>query len=251
MINSLENKIVVITGGAGQVGKAAAKRFAELGARVFIIVRRDLEKAKEIVAALSNSHLQHDAILASVTDTTSLKAAVTIITDRAGRCDLLINAAGITKGLSPRDFERYTDEIVDEILITNIRGPFATIREFTPLLKNSGQALVINISSAAGKRASNSNIIYGASKIGLELITSSLSRVLAPNIRVVNVCPGMLENPTSGAYKPEGTNEKMAQEIPLRRVGKAEDVVATIEALATTMTYVTGSTILLDGGKLA
>jgi 3-oxoacyl-[acyl-carrier protein] reductase len=247
----MKDKIVVITGGAGQVGQAAAKRFADLGARVFIIVRRDLEKAKEIVAALSNAHLEHDAILASITDTASLKTAVGIITERAGKCDLLINAAGITKGLSPRDFEKYTDEIVDEILINNVRGPFATIREFVSLLRNSNNALVINISSAAGKRASNSNIIYGASKIGLELITATLSRVLAPNIRVINVCPGILETPTSGAYKPEGTNEKMAQEIPLGRVGTAKDVVATIEALATTMTYVNGSTILLDGGRLA
>ena len=117
----MKDKIVVITGGAGQVGQAAAKRFAELGARVFIIVRRDLEKAKEIVAALSNSHLEHDAILASITDTESLKAAVGIITERAGKCDLLINAAGITKGLTPRDFEKYTDEIVDEILINNFK----------------------------------------------------------------------------------------------------------------------------------
>jgi len=251
MTNSLENKIVVITGGAGQVGQAAAKRFADLGARVFIIVRRDLEKAKEIVAALPNAHLQHDAFLASITDTKSLKVAVGTITECAGKCDILINAAGISKGIHPRDFEKYTDEIVDEILINNVRGPFATIREFTPLLRNSGQALIINISSAAGKRASHSNIIYGASKIGLELVTASLSRVLAPDIRVVNVCPGILEGSTSGTIKPEGTNERMAQEIPLKRVGTADDVVATIEALATTMTYVTGSTILLDGGRLA
>lgn len=246
------DKIVVITGGAGQVGKAAANRFAELGARVFIIVRRDLENANKIISELPNSHLMHEAILASITDTEGLKMAAEIVSTKAGRCDLLINAAGITKGgIHPKDFEKLTDEIIDEILINNVRGPFATIREFTPLLKNSGDALVINISSAAGKRASHSNIIYGASKIGLELITASLSRVLAPKIRLVNVCPGILENPTSGAYKPEGTNERMAQEIPLKRVGRAEDVVATIEALATTMTYVTGSTILLDGGRLA
>lgn len=247
----MKDKIVVITGGAGQVGQAAAKRFAELGARVFIIVRRDLEKAKEIVAALSNSHLEHDAILASITDTESLKAAVGIITERAGKCDLLINAAGITKGLTPRDFEKYTDEIVDEILINNVRGPFATIREFAPLLRNSEKGLVVNISSTAGRRASHSNIMYGASKIALELVTATLSRVLAPNIRMVSVCPGILEHPTSGAHKPEGTNEKMALEIPLKRVGKAQDVVATIEALATTLTYINGTSILVDGGRLA
>jgi 3-oxoacyl-[acyl-carrier protein] reductase len=119
------------------------------------------------------------------------------------------------------------------------------------LLRNSEAGLIINITSAAGKRASRSNIMYGASKAALELITATLSKVLAPNIRVVNVCPGMLETATSGAVKPEGTNERMSNEIPLRRVGTADDVVATIEALATTMVYITGSTILLDGGRLA
>lgn len=247
----MKDKIVVITGGAGQVGQAAARRFSDLGARVFIIVRRDLEKAKEIVASLSNNHLNHEAILASITDTASLKAAAEIVNLRAGRCDLLINAAGITKGMQARDFEKYSDDMIDEVLINNVRGPFATIREFTPLLRNSEKGLVVNISSTAGRRASHSNIIYGASKIALELVTATLSRVLAPNIRMVSVCPGMLENPTSGAHKPEGTNEKMAQEIPLKRVGKAEDVVATIEALATTLTYINGTSILVDGGRLA
>ena len=247
----MKDKIVVIAGGAGNVGKAAAKRFADLGARIFILVRRDLENAKKIVESLPNSHLQHEAILASTTDTESLKSAVKIISTVAGKCDLLINAAGITKGIHPRDFEKYSDEIVDEILINNVRGPFATIREFATLLRNSENSLIINISSTAGKRASHSNIIYGASKIGLELITATMSRVLSPNTRVVNVCPGILEHPTSGAHKPEGTNEKMAQEIPLKRVGKAEDVVATIEALYTTLKYINGSTILVDGGRLA
>lgn len=247
----MKDKIVVITGGGGQVGQAAAKRFAELGARVFIIVRRDLEKAKEIVSSLPNSQLQHDAILASITDTASLKVAVDIIFKSAGRCDLLINAAGISNGISPADFEKYTDEIVDEILVNNVRGPFATIREFAPLLRNSKAGLIINITSTAGKCASRSNIIYGASKAGLELITATLSKVLAPNIRVVNVCPGMLETATSGIVKPEGANERMAKEVPLNRVGTADDVVSTIEALSTTMTYITGSTILLDGGRLA
>lgn len=247
----MKDKVVVISGGAGNVGKAAAKRFAELGARIFILVRRDLENAKKIVESLPNNHLQHEAILASTTDTESLKSAVKTISTVAGKCDLLINAAGITKGIHPRDFEKYSDEIVDEILINNVRGPFATIREFATLLRNSENSLIINISSTAGKRASHSNIIYGASKIGLELITATMSRVLSPNTRVVSVCPGILEHPTSGAHKPEGTNEKMAQEIPLKRVGKAEDVVATIEALYTTLTYINGSTILVDGGRLA
>jgi 3-oxoacyl-[acyl-carrier protein] reductase len=163
----------------------------------------------------------------------------------------LVNAAGITKSISPKFFDKYTDEIFDEIIISNLRGPFATIREFYPLLQKSGNALVVNITSTAGVRSSNSNLAYGAAKCGLELITKSLSKVVAPSIRMVAISPGILENCTSGAVKPEDYNEKISKEIPLGRVGNGDDVAKTIEALATSLTYINGSTLFLDGGRLA
>ncbi len=248
----MKDKVVVITGGAGSVGQTAAKRFAELGARIFLIVRKDLEKANQIINNLPNQELDHRVFVASITDTDAIKSVVNEITTIANKCDLLINAAGITNSnVSNVNLHSYTDEIIDEILINNVRGTFAVSREFSELLKNSGDGLIINITSTSGRKASPSNIIYGASKVGIEMITKSLSRSLAPTVRVVAICPGMLETPTSGAFKPVGTNERISKEIPLGRVGKADDVVATIEALATSMTYITGSSILLDGGRLA
>jgi 3-oxoacyl-[acyl-carrier protein] reductase len=248
----MKNKVVVITGGAGSVGQAAAKRFAELGARIFLIVRKDLEKANQIINGLANQELDHRVFEASITDTKAVKSVVNEIKIIANKCDLLINAAGITNGnVSNHNLNSYTDEIIDEILINNVRGTFAVSREFADLLKNSGDGLIINITSTSGRKASPSNIIYGASKIALELITKSLSRSFAPTVRVVAICPGMLETPTSGTFKPLGTNERISKEIPLGRVGKTDDVVATIEALATSMIYITGSSILLDGGRLA
>lgn len=248
----MKDKIVVITGGSGNVGRAAAKRFAEQGSTIFLIVRRDLVKANQIISHLPNQQNGHKAFLASITDTAAIKSVVDEIRSKTGKCDLLINAAGITNGNTANKYlDSFTDEIIDEILINNIRGTFAVIREFASLLKNSGNGLIINVTSTAGLRASPSNLMYGASKVALELITKTLSKNLAPEVRVVSICPGILENPTSGAFKPEGTNERMSKEIPLGRVGTPEDVVATIEALATTLTYITGSSILLDGGRLA
>lgn len=243
----LENKTVVITGGCGQVGFATAKRLANKGARIILLTRNNISVAEEMLRDLPGPELNHLVLLASITDTNSLKNAVSKIE----QCDILVNAAGITKSVAPVNFESYTDEMFDEIVISNLRGPFATIREFAPLLRKSNDALVINITSASGVRASNSNLAYGASKAGLELLTKSLSKVLAPNIRVVAICPGYLDTATSGAFKPAGFNEKVSKEIPLGRVGTGDDVAATIEALATTMKYITGSTIMLDGGRLA
>jgi 3-oxoacyl-[acyl-carrier protein] reductase len=246
----MKDKVIVITGGFGSVGQAAAKRFSYLGARVFIIVRKNMESAEEFVKSLPNQELGHQAFLASITDTAALKNVVNEITEKVGKCDLLINAAGITKTLGNM-LESYTDELVDEILINNVRGTFATIREFVPLLRISNDPLIINIASTAALRGGNSNMIYGASKSSLILLTRSLSRLLSPKIRVVAVCPGMLEHTTSGATKPDWYNDKIAKEIPLGRIGTADDVVSTIEALATVMPYVNGSYILLEGGRLA
>lgn len=243
----LENKTVVITGGCGQVGFATAKRLAGKGARIILLVRSNIDAAEKKIKELPNLELNHLALLASITDTDSLKSAVSKI----NQCDILVNAAGITKSISPVNFESYTDEMFDEIVTSNLRGPFATIREFASLLRKSNDALIINITSASGVQASNSNLAYGASKAGLELLTKSLSKVLAPNIRVVAICPGYLDTATSGAVKPAGFNEKVSKEIPLGRVGTGDDVAATIESLATTMKYITGSTIVLDGGRLA
>lgn len=248
---NLNGKIVVITGGMGVVGKVLSKRFADLGARVFIIVRKNIEAANEFVSSLPNKDIDHCAFLSSVTDTISLKNVVEEISKKTDRCDILINAAAVTKTVDNKKIESYTDELIDEILINNVRGTFATIREFSPLLKISKDALIVNITSASALRGSNSNMIYGASKSSIILLTQTLSKALAPNIRVVSVCPGILEHATSGALKPSGWNEKMAQEIPLGRVGTADDVVDAIEALATTMKYVNGSNIILDGGRLA
>jgi NAD(P)-dependent dehydrogenase (short-subunit alcohol dehydrogenase family) len=247
----LNNKTVVITGGCGQVGYATAKRLAQNGARIFTFQRKDLELAKSMMDALPNNHLNHVAIQGSITDLKDLKRAVDIIKSESNSCDILVNAAGINQLMPPKDLEQYTDEMFDSIVENNLRGPFSTIREFLPLLKNSQDALIVNLTSAAGVRASNSNLAYGASKAGLELITQSISKILAPKIRVVALCPGYLESATTGITKHPSFNEMISKEIPLGRVGTGDDVASVIEALATTMKYITGSTIRLDGGRLA
>jgi 3-oxoacyl-[acyl-carrier protein] reductase len=239
------NKTVVITGGMGQIGKASALRLSKLGFRIILLVRKNVEEAEIFLKTLPGNN--HQAFTASITDSTSLKAIVSKI----DQCDVLINAAGITKSIPPKDFEKYTDDIFDEIVINNLRGPFATIREFFPLLKNSKDGLIVNITSASGVRSGSGNLAYGASKAGLELLTKSLSKVLAPNVRIVAICPGYLETATSGAIKPTGFNEQVSKEIPLGRVGTGDDVAATIESLITHIKYATGSSITLDGGRLA
>jgi len=240
-LENLNGKVVVIAGGAGQVGYATAKALSSKGASVIVLVRRDLESAKSMMAQLP---VAGTAMLADVTDTASIKNAVSQIS----QCDILINAVGTTRNIPPVELQNLTDEIFDTIIATNLKGSFVLIREFHSLLAKSGDALIINISSTAGLRASQSNLAYGAAKAGIDLITKTLGKALGPNIRVVGVAPGYLTNPTSGAVKPPGANEQIGKMSPLRRVGQAEDIANAIESIATTMRFVTGQTITVDGG---
>lgn len=241
----MENKIVIITGGCGQVGYATSKIFSENGHTVISLVRKDLDQAIEKMQSISKNN---NAILADITDLNSLKLAANNIENQYGRCDVLINAAGISKSIRPVELDELTDDIFKEILNTNLVGSFSTIREFYPLLKKSSQGVIINLSSTSSARASQSNLAYAASKAGIDLITKSLAKALAPNIRVIGISPGYLENATSGIIKPSNANQKFAEMTPLNRVGSGDDIAKSIYSVSENLTYITGQTIIVDGG---
>lgn len=247
-LSTLDNKTVVITGGSGQVGSETAKLLASKGARVILITRKPVTEITELLSQLPNQQLNHLALTASVTDSASIKLAVEQVKATTNKIDILINAAGYTRNVMPENLSALTDEMFDQIVGTNLRGTFIVIREFYELLKASGDAVVVNLSSTAGMRASKSNLAYGASKAGIDLITKTLGKNLAPTIRVVGVAPGYLENPTSGAVKPAGTNERLSEQSPLKRVGSGTDIANAIKSVIMDMRFVTGQTVLVDGG---
>ena len=146
------------------------------------------------------------------------------------------------------DLEALTDSLFDEILQSNLRGVFATIRAFAPLLKASGDGLIVNVSSIAGFTGTGSNLAYVAAKAGVDVLTKSLAKVLAPQVRVLAVSPGVVDSsfvPGRGA----DFNDKAAATIPLKRIGTVEDIASAIEACATTMRFATGSRFVVDGGR--
>jgi NAD(P)-dependent dehydrogenase (short-subunit alcohol dehydrogenase family) len=244
-LENLNGKVAVITGAGGQVGYATAVRLAEQGCSIVGLVRSKVQEAEAKFATLPNSQLGHRVIQADVVDTASLIAA----RDQIDRCDILVNCASITKNVKPENLDFLTDELFDSIVTVNLRGTYAAIRTFAPLLRATGDGLIVNISSTSAQGASTSNLAYGASKSGINLITKSLGKALAPEIRVVAVVPGFMETPTSGATKPPGMNEKQADTCPLKRIGYGDDVACTIEAIATHIRYATGTIILIDGGR--
>jgi 3-oxoacyl-[acyl-carrier protein] reductase len=251
--SSLQDKVAVIVGGAGGIGAAAARMFAEAGAHVVITHRADstgetskADAAGKIIAALPGSG--HSAFVANVADSATLATLRQHVEAIYGRCDILINTAGFTKPIAHGDLNALTDDLIDEMFRVNWRGQFATVREFAPMLKASGNGLIVSVSSIAGMNGAGSSIVYGATKAGIDVMTKSLARALAPEVRVLGVSPGVVETgfvPGRGAE----FNAKTASTTPLKRVAQADDVAAAILACATHLTFSTGTNIVVDGGR--
>lgn len=241
----LDGQVAVIAGGTGAIGRASAKRFAALGAHVVLLHRGKETAARDFLATLPGSH---DQVIASITDSAQLKSAAESVRARFGRTDILVNSAGFTKPVPAADLDALTDELIDEIFAANWRGVFATIRAFHPMLRDSNDGLVVNVSSIAGFTGVGSNLAYAAAKAGIDVLGRSLARSLAPAVRVLTVSPGVVDSSFVPGRGPD-FNQKTSATMPLKRIGTPEDVAAAIEACATTLRFSTGNIIVVDGGR--
>lgn len=246
----LEGKTAVITGGIGAIGLATARRLAALGASCVLLHRKDAETAEALTAALHRAGptQRHSAMFADITNSATLQHACETVACSYGRCDILVNSAGFTRAVPAADLDALDDHLIDSLMQANFRGVIATIRAFLPLLRASGDGLVANVSSIAAFTGVGSNLAYVAAKAGLDVVGDALAKALAPTVRVVSVSPGAV---ASGFVPGRGTafNTQAAVTTPLGRIGQPDDVAAVIEALATTMRFVTGTRIVVDGGR--
>lgn len=243
-------KVALIIGGAGGIGAETGRMLADVGATIVITHRPGDSQTREaagVVATFSGGR-DHSAYPADIIDSASLEALRAAIEHRYGRLDILINTAGFTKPVPHADLEALDDDLIDRMFQVNWRGQFAAIRTFAPLLKHSGDGLVVSVSSIAAFTGMGSSIAYCAVKAGVDVMTKSLARVLAPEVRVLAVSPGVVDTafvPGRGA----DFNDKVSAATPLRRIGSAEDIAAAITACATHLGYSTGHIIQVDGGR--
>ncbi|WP_334389629.1 SDR family NAD(P)-dependent oxidoreductase [Bradyrhizobium sp. AZCC 2262] len=238
-----------MVGGAGAIGASAARQFSSLGARIVISHRddsREAAAAADVLATLTGEG--HVALAADVAQTATLIALRQEIEARFGRLDVLVNAAGFTKPVPHANLEALDDELIDRMFAVNWRGQFAAIRTFAPLLKASGDGLIVSISSIAGSNGIGSSIAYCAAKAGIDVMTKSLARVLAPEVRVLAVAPGVVD---SGFVpgRDADFNTRTAATTPLKRIASADDIASAILACATQLGFSTGTTFVVDGGR--
>ena len=242
----LAEEVVLITGASGGIGSAISLAYASVGAKVIVGYNSNFEKAQKLCESLPGDG--HVTKYVPILDSAALNVLADEIKVEMGRLDILINNAGVTKVVPHQDLNSLQDDDIDRIFATNFRGSFACVRAFQKLLARSGEGLVVNISSIAGTTAVGSSVAYCASKAAMNSMTMSLARALAPSIRVVAVAPGWVAGEYASRANPAYMQEQI-DKTPLGRIANASDVANTVVALSTTMTFITGCVIPVDGGR--
>jgi NAD(P)-dependent dehydrogenase (short-subunit alcohol dehydrogenase family) len=244
-----DQRIAVITGGAAGIGEAIARRLSDDG---FMIVIADLDgkRAESVAIEITGRGGQAIGRRLDVSMPESVAAMFAWLADDLGRCDVLVNNAGVasTAPLEELPLERWESTIA-----VNVTGALLTTQHAVPLMKKRGRGHIVNISSISGVRASAGRIAYGTSKAAIIGLTRQLAIELAlDNITVNSVAPGPVDTATARAAHTEATRHSYVRLIPMKRYGSPEEIAAAVSFLCSDdASYITGHTIPVDGGFLA
>lgn len=245
----LRGRTVLVTGGASGIGLAAVELFSRCGAKVAMNHLPEDPRGRSEVDRLTREGLDVQGAPGNVADAGSADAMVRAAIERLGGLDILINNAGTPATLEPIDFadlDAMTEEFWGKILSTNLIGPFRCAKAAAAALK-AARGAIVNTASVAGLGRRGSSLAYGASKAGLVNLTRGLARALAPEVRVNAVAPGLIETPWTKPW-PEERKQATLERTMLGRLGQPADIVETMLFLAAGAAYITGETIVVDGG---
>ncbi len=249
----LSGKSAIVTGSAVGVGRSTALALAARGANVVVNYSRSEEEARETAAEVERLGTKALLVRADVSRDEDVRAMVASALDAFGSIDVLVNNAATTAFVNFADLEGLTEEMWDRILAVNLKGPFFCSRAVAGAMKAAGQGAIVNIASVAGVRAVGSSIAYAASKAGLINLTVALARVLAPQVRVNCVAPGFIDTRwlrqgLGPLFEP--ARQRTAEQTPLGRVATPEDITQVVLSLIEGADFVTGQTIVADGGGI-
>lgn len=245
-MKDFQNKVVLVTGGSRGIGRAIAVEFAKRGADIVFTYAGNEAAATETVKACTDAGAKAQAKRFDVTDSAACSACIDEVVKEHGKLDVLVNNAGVAiDGL----LMRFKDEDWDKTLDTNLKGAFALMRAASrPMMKAKGGAIV-NVSSIVGEMGNAGQAAYAASKAGLLGLTKAIAKELASrNIRVNAVTPGFITTDMTAALNDE-LKAKMADAIPLGRIGNPEEIAKAVAFLASdAASYITGEVLKVNGG---
>lgn len=242
----LADKVALITGGSRGIGAAIAMRFAEQGASVAFTYRSAADKAKAVEAELLSKGVKAKAYQSDAGSFEQAEALVQSVLEDFGKIDVLINNAGITRD---NLMLRMTEEQWDEVIATNLKSIFNLTKQVVrPMMKNRGGS-IINISSIVGVTGNAGQANYAASKAGVIGFSKSIAKEMGSrNLRCNVIAPGFIETDMTDELD-EKTKAEYLNNIPLKRLGRGQEVADACVFLASDMsTYVTGQVLSVCGG---
>lgn len=237
-----KNKVVLITGSSGGIGRAIARSFFEQGASVVINYLHSRDKAEELRHELKGSI----SIKADVSKDSEVKEMIEQVIQRFGEVDILINNAGIAKDVSFLERDKID---WDNTMNTNLYGVYNCSRQVAKKMLNQGHGNIINIASTSAIYSFSPNIIdYDASKAGVLTLTKNFAKALSPDIRVNAIAPGWVNTEINASLSEEFL-EKEKDSIYLGRFANPSEIASICLFLASEeSSFITGTTIVADGG---
>jgi len=241
LTSSLEGKVALVTGSSSGIGAATAEALSSAGASVAVNSSRSVDEGEKLASRLPGSVY----VQADIADPDQATKLVDEVVGRLGRLDVLVNNAGTTVFIPHHDVDAATPDVWRKIFDVNVIGTWQVTVAALPHLRASGDGCVVNVSSVAGERPTGSSIPYAASKAALSHMTRLLANVVAPEVRVNAVAPGLIDTPWTADWK--DVRAFVEASAPMRRTGTASDVAESILGLVRSR-YVTGQVLLVDGG---
>ena len=238
------NKIVIVTGASRGIGREIAKELAKKEYTVIANYNKSERQAKELKEELEKENIKIDIFKADVSKRNEAQELVEYTINKYGKIDVLINNAGISQ---IKEFTQITDEDWNNMINTNLNSVFYMTQEACKNMIHNKKGCIINISSIWGVVGASCEVHYSVSKAGIDAITKSLAKEMGPsNIRVNSIAPGIIDTEMNNNLSEEEMNN-IKEEIPLEKIGKAQDIEKCVEWLIEDE-YTTGQVISINGG---
>jgi pteridine reductase len=240
METKLSGRVALVTGAGKRLGRAVASRLASEGADVAVHYRGSDAEAREVVGEIEKLGRRAIAMRAELTSINEIRALVQSVAHEFGRIDVLVNSAA---NFLPSSVISTTEEIWDASLDTNVKGPFFLAQAAAPWLRRSN-GVIVNFADTGGILGWPGYIAHSVSKAGMIMLTKTLAKALAPEVRVNAIAPGTITMPGD----PAEWDQEFVKIAPLKKTGTPEDVAEAVSYLVGAK-FLTGHVLVLDGGR--
>ena len=238
---NLAERVVIVTGSTSGIGEAVARRFAACGAAVVVNSARSAAAGRDLAEELPDALY----VGGDIADPGTAEALVRAVTDRWGRLDGLVNNAAVTTEVPLHDIDAVTAAHWERVLSVNVIGTFFVSQAALPLLRESDDGWIINVTSIAGIRQTGSSLPYAVSKAAVDHLTTLLAKFAGGRVRVNAVAPGLVDTPWTEGWDVQRNLVNAA--TPLQRTATPDDVADACIGIVGSR-YLTGQTVVVDGG---